>query len=137
MYRLLFLLLLIISVFSCAKAADIKGHINLDKEWSPVLYVSVINSFDDLHTASYDFLRFQVAIDSTGYFEFKNLELDAEDRIYRLHLCKKGDPVSTIIIGGQEENFIHLIMNKESDITLRQDESQPGFQFSIVEGQPF
>ena len=130
---LLFLVFNFYSIYSFT--ANIKGKINLDESWANVIYISVIHSFDDLHTASFDFLRYQTEIDSTGYFEFNDLELDEENRIYRLHICKKGDPVSTIIIGGQDENFVHLIMNKESNITLVENENYGGFQHSQIQGQ--
>lgn len=104
-----------------SNAASIKGQLILDESWSPVIYISVIHSFDDLNTASYDFLRYKIIPDSTGHFEVKNLELEEGDRIYRLHVCKKGDPESSIIIGGKEENFIHFMMNENSQTTLLQD----------------
>lgn len=132
--------ILLICFFCCwyliAFPANISGRVNLDQEWSPMLYISVIHSFDDLHTASYDFLRYQVEVDSTGYFKIQDIELTDGDRIYRLHICKKGDPVSTIIIGGQEENFAHFIMNKDSEITLMPIDNRIGIQHCTVEGHP-
>ncbi|MEM9921300.1 MAG: helix-turn-helix transcriptional regulator [Bacteroidota bacterium] len=117
-------------------AAGIRGQVNLPDEWAPVIYLSVIHSFDDLQTASYDFLRYQTDIDEGGFFTFEDLELAAEDRIYRLHICKKGDPVSTIILGGQEENFIHFVMNKYSEIALTPNGRQLGLGGYVISGQP-
>ena len=121
---------------AAADAANIKGKLILDESWSPIVYFSVIHDFDDLHTASYDFLRYQTDLDSTGYFEFKDLELIEGDLIYRLHVCKKGDPVSIILIGGQEENFIHFIMNNQSDISLVENENVLGLSNYKVSGDP-
>ncbi len=115
-------------------ASEIKGKIVMDESWEPVIYLSAINSFDDFNTAAYDFLVYQTRIDSLGYFEMKDLILPEGDRIYRLHICKKNDPVSTIIIGGQDENFIHFIMNNQSVINIHPDARKPFFQNIVVEG---
>ena len=135
MFRIIFLFFLFLCFCSTLSfTANIKGRIILDETWAPMAYLSVIHSFDDLNTASYDFLRYQVEIDSMGYFEINDMELADEDRLYRLHICKKGDPVSTIIIGGQEENFIHFMMNKKSDVTLVQHDHLPGIQHCKIKG---
>ncbi len=115
-------------------AADIKGKVIIDDGWEPVIYLSAINSFDDFNTASFDFLVYQTSIDSLGYFEMNDIILPQDDRIYRLHICKKNDPVSTIIIGGQDENFFHFIMNGQSEIEIKPDLERPYFQYSVAEG---
>lgn len=121
-------------VAATAHAATIKGKLKLDNSWQSVVYLSMINSFDDLNTASYDFLVFEAPVDSTGYFEMTGMILPEDYRLYRLHIVKKGDPVSTIIIGGKDENFIHLTMNEKSEIELVSDEDKPEFQNSLVKG---
>lgn len=129
------ILLALLSILTfAASASEVKGKINIDESWEPVIYLSVINSFDDFNTASYDFLVYQAPIDSSGQFYMKVLNLPSDDRIYRLHICKKDDPVSTIIIGGRDENFIHFIMNDQSRISIYTDTENPFFQHSIVEG---
>ncbi len=126
--------LLCLACFFQVNAANIKGQLVLDDSWSPTIYISVINSFNDLHTASYDFLRYKIDLDSTGYFEANDLELEDRDLIYRLHVCKKGDPESSIIIGGKEENFIHFIMNNKSELTLIQEVPLQSLKHSKISG---
>jgi len=126
--------LIIFLQYEVIYASNIKGRIKVDPMWDNFIYLSAINSFDDLNTASYDFLIARTGIDSTGFFEFNGLELPTEDRIYRLHICKKGDPVSTIIIGGQEENFIHFIMKNGDSIQLLPSTEIQGIQHSQVKG---
>ncbi len=132
---------LVAFIFCCfdtiTMAGSIKGQLNLSEEWASKVYISEINSFDNLHTASYDFLRYEVDVDSLGYFEISDLQLVDEDRLYRLHICKKGDPISTIMIGGQEENFIHFIMNKKSEILISQKIESKGLQYCSIQGHPF
>ena len=130
----------LLSLFSLSgifcNAASIKGQIELTDDWAPVIYLSSINTFDDLQTATYQFLRYQSTIDSRGYFEFSDIDLEPGDQVYRLHICKKGDPVSTIIIGGKEENYIHFIMNNQSDILVVNSSSTPGIAACTIEGHP-
>lgn len=95
----------------------IEGLINLPESWRPVIYLSAINSLYEINTASKDFIINQVAIEANGNFVLEGNNLPDGDRLYRLPVCKNGDPPSTIIIGGQEENHIHFIMNNKSQIT--------------------
>ena len=95
-------------------AADIHGNIILLEGWKPVIYLSQLNSFDDLNTASYHLLIAKADIDEEGNFHFDSLNIPKFDLLYRLHICKEEDPISTIIIGGQEQNHLHLLMNNSS-----------------------
>ncbi len=117
-----------------ASAADIHGKVVLDESWERVIYLSAINSFDDFHTASYDFLIREAVLDSAGNFEMSDLLIPENDRIYRLHICKKDDPIPTIIIGGKEENFLHFIMNNHSHIQLSPNPEDSAFGNSLVDG---
>ncbi len=115
-------------------ATSIKGRVEIDESWEPLIYLSLINSFDDLNTASYDFLIYKAEIDNLGCFEMIDIEIPDDERIYRLHICKKGDPVSTIIIGGTDENFIHFIMKNDDNINIEINNDSPEFQYSTVKG---
>lgn len=117
-----------------ASAAGIHGRVSLDESWERVIYLSAINSFNDFHTASYDFLVLEAMIDSMGVFEMNNLTLPESDRLYRLHICKKDDPISTILIGGKDENFLHLIMNNSSNILLSPNPKDSALRNSVVTG---
>ena len=99
-------------------AGQINGTINIEAEWRPVVYLSQIQSFDHLNTASFHFLIAETEIDEQGYFQFDSLVLPVDDHLYRLHICKKNDPVSTIIIGGQEQNHLHFLMNQASNLKI-------------------
>ena len=117
-------------------ATNIKGQVEIDNTWESLIYLSGINSFDDLNTASYDFLIARTEIDTSGFFEFENLDLHAKERLYRLHICKVGDPVSTIIIGGNEENFIHFIMKNGDSIEVNVNPESSHFYNSLFSGNP-
>lgn len=133
---LLVIYALLFGLVICGKSATISGTINIDESWDPKIYLSLINAFDDLTTASYDFLIAETVVDTSGKFSFKALNLPQTDRIYRLHICKKGDPVSTIIMGGKDENFIHFVANNMSQIKIMPDTSIALFSAVHVAGHP-
>lgn len=99
---------------------QIEGKILLPEnaDWAPVIYLSQINSFDDLNAVSEDFIINKVPIRADGYFILSGENIPEGDRIYRLHICQKGDPIATIMIGGEEENHCHFLMNKNSKLTF-------------------
>ncbi len=132
--RAITLLFLVCFLAKVSFTASIRGKVIIDDSWEPVIYLSAINSFDDFNTVSFDFLVHKSEIDSVGFFEMNDLVIPDDNRIYRLHICKKNDPVSTIIIGGRDENFIHFIMNNQTDIEVVPDRENPHFQYCSVKG---
>jgi len=98
--------------------AVISGQFFLDDSWNPVVYLSYIPTFDDMYTMSADMIIAQAAIDSSGCFCFKLDFLPKEQRLYRLHIVKKGDSPSTLIIGGKDENHFFLMADRISDIQI-------------------
>jgi len=90
------------------------GRLQLDTTWRPIVYLSLIPSFEEMYTVSPDMIVASAQIDTNGYFRLDGDHLPAADHLYRLHVSKKGDPPATIIIGGQEENFLFLILNNSS-----------------------
>ena len=108
--------MLLLGLADPSMSAEIRGKISLLGGWAPVIYLSQLNSFDDLNTASYHLLIAEADIDHDGYFHFDSINIPAYDQLYRLHICKKEDPVSTIIIGGQEQNHLHFLMNASSKL---------------------
>jgi DNA-binding CsgD family transcriptional regulator len=97
---------------------ELEGEINVDSTWRQVVYISIINKFKDLNTASYHFLIAEVPLDSNGRFKVEINGLPEQDHLYRVHICPEGDPISTIIVGGQSENFLHFIANARSHIMI-------------------
>ena len=95
---------------------SIEGRVQLDSTWETVMYLSIIDDFKYLNAASYQLLLAELPLDSTGRY-FLNIEgLPENDYLYRLHIQKRGDPISTIIIGGDNQNFVHFLANSESKI---------------------
>ncbi len=132
LYSLLWLLIL----SQLSTAAEIRGKIHLDSTWQEKVFLAYINSFDQLNTASYDFLIAESTVDADGNFNFTDLNLDEQDRLYRLYFCKIGDPVSTITIGGKSENFVHFIMNNRSKILISTKSGDSIFENVLISGHP-
>ena len=120
---------------STCVSAEILGKIQVDDTWEPKVYLSLINSFEDLNTASYDFLIAETSLNQQGEFSFNSLALPTDERLYRLHMCKKGDPVSTIIMGGKHENFIHFIAHAASNIKVVPGKTKL-FTDHLIHGHP-
>jgi DNA-binding CsgD family transcriptional regulator len=109
-------------------ASFIKGRINADSTWSPVVYLSIIPSFDQLHSMSNQMIIESSELDEAGRFSFETDYLPAENYIYRIHLSKKGDPPASLIIGGKDENHLFIIASNKSNLLIenQSDESLLG-----------
>jgi DNA-binding CsgD family transcriptional regulator len=100
-------------------SAEIKGTIRLDTaKWSPVAYMSLIKDFGQLNTVSYEMIIAKSEIRKDGLFFFPTHLLPEEEALYRIHFSKKGDPISSLIIGGRDNNHFFLLANKNSVIQV-------------------
>lgn len=120
----------------CILKADflIEGNLILDNTWEKAIYLSAIPSFDEMYTASDDMIVFWTEIDSSGYFRLSGDFLPEEDQLYRLHISLKGDPVSTIMIGGKNQNFTFFIANNHSQIFIQDTSKLFLLNDAIIEG---
>jgi DNA-binding CsgD family transcriptional regulator len=98
---------------------SIKGQIQLDSSWKPVAYLSLIPNLDEMYTMSNNMIIEKANIDSNGRFAFHTGYLPARDKLYRIHISKKGDPPASLIIGGKEENHLFVIANNKSNVMIR------------------
>lgn len=104
------------------------GQIQLDSSWERTVYLSYIPTFEDLYAMSYDMIIAEAAIDSLGHFSLDLSFLPKEDRIYRLHVVKRGDAPTSLTIGGLEENHLFLIANGADSIRLEANGLRPPFR---------
>lgn len=120
-YSIIKLIVSLICIFNFSQLkADpaIKGKIYLDSTWNPVAYLSYIPSMDKLFTMTNDLIIGHAEIDSLGQFYFNTNFLPGEDKLYRIHITKKGYPPASLIIGGKEENHFFIIANNKSEIFI-------------------
>lgn len=114
----IYFLLVSISCFSQSSTKRISGRIQLDDTWGRAIYLSYIPSFNELYALSNEMIISGVKIDSTGYFSLDIDFLPKENHLFRLHVVKKESPISSLIIGGKEQNHIFIIVNNTSNIFI-------------------
>lgn len=113
----------------------IEGRLVLDtSKWAPVAYLSLIPDFGELNTISYENIIDRTPIGPDGEFRFPTGLLSSEDRLYRIHLSKKGDPAASLIIGGREQNHFFLIANQKAGIQISSGAGRNLFNHLKIEG---
>ena len=115
-------------------ASFIKGKIDVDSTWSPVVYLSIIPSFEQLYSMSNQMIIESSEMDETGRFSFETDYLPTENFIYRIHLSKKGDPPASLIIGGKDENHLFLIASNKSNLLIETQSNKSLFEKVAING---
>ncbi len=116
--------------------SQISGELSLDSTWSRVIYLSLIPGFDQLNAMSNQMIIDRAEIDENGNFSFTTNYLPDEYYLYRLHISKKGDPPASLIIGGNDENHMFLLANKQSDIFIKKNDSESIFGNVEIKNSP-
>ncbi|WP_218841816.1 hypothetical protein [Winogradskyella ursingii] len=75
---------------NCRAQYSFSGQINPD-EWQNAVYLSVVEDYRKMSGVYSEQIIAKTIADSTGYFEFKGDMLDADNRIYRIHVDKCSD----------------------------------------------
>ena len=114
-------------------ATIVSGNLHLDDSWAPVIYLSHIPTFDEMYHMSNKMIVAETEIDSLGYFKFYLDFLPNKDKLYRLHLVKKDNSPATLIIGGNDENHLFLILNNSSSVKLKSKLSNGPFKNIVFE----
>lgn len=102
-------------IHCAAQTGEVSGRLVLDSTWGRQVYISYIANFSQMYTASVSLITGRGEIDSAGNFTVK-FPLQNQPSLYRLHIIKKGDPVSTLIIGGKDENHVFFIADTATHI---------------------
>jgi len=121
--KIIGLLVIFLSFNSNLKSeSGIYGQFQLDTAvWSPVAYLSLIPSFNDMYSMSHSMIIDQATIDHTGSFSFSSRLLPEKDHLFRIHFSKREDPAASLIIGGKDENHFFLIANQSARVLIRND----------------
>ena len=82
----IFIVLLLTSFF-CEAQYSFSGFTNPD-EWQNTVYLSIVEDYRKMSGVYSEQIIAKTTADETGYFEFKGNMLDAENRIYRIHVDK-------------------------------------------------
>ncbi len=100
-----------------ALALEIKGTIELQDDWQPVVYLASLNSPENLFVASPDFIIAETFIQPDGTFKISTTSIPKEERYYRLYLVK-GNNASVEFNTSAHRNFIHLLLGPHSAIEI-------------------
>ena len=106
----------------------IQGRLYLDDSWRREIFLSHIASMEEMYSMNSRMIVDQAPIDSAGQFSIEMNYLPDEPHLYRLHIVKKGDTPSTLIIGGKDENHFFLILSASSTIQFSNSPGQPPFK---------
>jgi len=120
----------LVSFFICFQAStqEIRGNFQLDSTWRPMVYLSYIESLDDLTAMSTAMIVAETKIDDQGDFVLKTEFFSEEDRLYRIHIAKKSDPPTIIVFGEEDENHFFLITNRNETIHVRNESAETLFK---------
>lgn len=117
-------------------AACISGKLIADASWERRVYLSEIPAFAEMYTMSRKMIVAESPLDSAGNFYFNLSSLSGDETLLRLHLVKQGNPATTLMIGGDEENHFFFLANNQSHITLRNMGKSGLFREVILSGSP-
>lgn len=98
----------------------IHGTVNMKGEWQNQIYLATIDKLDDYYNANSESIINVSPIDENGNFELRGNNLPDAAQFYRLYLVKEqhSEFNACLFVGGDEHNFIHLILNNASEIEI-------------------
>lgn len=112
-----FLSILFLQTVSCERPV-ITGQLSLDSSWQRRIFLSYIPSLEERFTMSSDMIVAESEIDSAGHFNIAIDHLPEEPHLFRIHLVKKNDSRSTLIIGGRDENHSFLVASAQDSFGI-------------------
>ena len=87
--------------------------------------MAMVEKLSDYYRASPDLIVDIAVVDEDGSFVLEGKQLPEENRFYRLYLMKERntDYDACLYVGGDDHNFIHLIINNNSKLEIFADSS--------------
>ncbi|WP_163707919.1 response regulator transcription factor [Mangrovibacterium lignilyticum] len=133
MRKLLFVLPLICLFAQVVSAYEIKGQINITDDWQPRIYLASIQSPENLFVASPEFVINEGMIDTDGNFVLSGQDLPDDSRFYRLYLIRSNS-FAIEFTNDTRRNFIHLLLDNSSQLTIRSQDGSELFAKIQIEG---
>lgn len=102
---------------------SITGQVNLGEEWQPKVYMAAVDKLNDYYRASPELILNTAEVDSSGHFTIQGDNLPKDERFYRLYLMKNQntDYDACLYIGGDDHNFVHVLMRNGDSIEVQAD----------------
>ncbi len=114
----LFQIIVVLFFAVSAHAMEIKGTIELQDDWQPIVYLASLNSPENLFVASPDFIIAESFIQPDGTFLINTTSIPADKRFYRLYLVKgKNSLVEFNALA--HRNYQHLLLDRNSQIEIK------------------
>ncbi len=111
---------------------QIKGY---SPKWKNRIFLASIKSINYFEMAAPDMEINEATIDNEGNFELRGSNLPEEISFYRIYLTTRAD-YGMQLLAGNDHNFIHLLLNNKSDITLTANLRSQPFYFAKIQGSP-
>lgn len=104
-------------------AYKITGKINMEGAWQHQIYLATIDKLDNYYSANAQYIINTGDIDNEGNFIIEGDNLPNEDQFYRLYVIKEehSEFNACLFVGGEEHNFIHLLLNNNNTIDIQAD----------------
>ncbi len=105
--------------------------------WQHQIYLATIDKLDDYYNADAKFIINAAPIDKDGNFVLEGDNLPSYSQFYRLYLVKEehSEFNACLFVGGEEHNFLHLVLDNESSITIQADSTvYAPFGECLIEG---
>ncbi len=124
--KLIFLLLFtFLAQTSLVAEYRISGKLNLKGEWQHLIYLATIDKLDDYYSAKAEHIINMANIDNDGNFELRGENLPDHAQFYKLYLVREehSEFNACLYVGGENHNFIHIILDNETDLRIEADQS--------------
>jgi len=110
--------------FLCAEYS-IKGKVNLQGEWQNLIYLATIDKLDDYYSAKAEYIINMATIDNEGNFLLTGENLPEHPQFYKLYLVREehSEFNACLYVGGENHNFIHIILDNDTDLEIFADQS--------------
>ena len=105
---------------------QITGNVNLSPDWQRQIFLSTVNKIDDYYNADPSDIIQVGSINEDGSFILDGDNLPQDSRFYRLYLIKEENSEfdACMYNNGDDHNFIHLILDNNTQLHLQSDKSQ-------------
>lgn len=95
-------------------AVEIKGTVQLQEDWQPIVFLASLNAPENLFVASPDFVIAKAFIQPDGSFSLQTV-IPNDARFYRLYLMK-GNNSSVEFNTSVHRNYQHLLLQQDSQV---------------------
>jgi len=105
-------------------------------KWDSKIYLAAIRSINDFQSASDDLKINEAVIDKQGNFVLQGNNLPSDVLFYRVYLSNDGEK-SMQLITGEEQNFIHLLLNNNSVLVINADLNTRPFYYAEIKASAY